>query len=187
MGQAADQIIDRLIHGLAHGIVERRIECRARHVVRRRQTVEQGMDALDIEDALSDQARPADLFDHRNHRRVGVGHRVVRRKRPYLTPTEDALREDRDEHRFSEQRARSARVVGSRRPLALQPRLQICDANLDAFNAHINRARSRASRVGAAWLRPRHCCRPRAPGRDGRTVRLESPPMLRCRAIENRS
>ena len=107
--QAADQIVDRLIRRLAHRVVERGIERGARHVVRRRHAVEQRMNALDVEDALSDQARPADVLDHRDHGRVGVGHRMMRRERPDLAVADDALGEDLDQHRLAEQRARARR------------------------------------------------------------------------------
>ena len=185
--QPADQIVDRLTYRLAHRVVERGVQRGAGHVVRRRQAVEQGMDGLDIEDSLSDQARPPDLPDHRDHGRVGVRHRVMWRERPDLTSTDDAFGKDRDEDGLAEERAGRPGVVRSGRSLALQPGLQIGDANLDAFDAHVTRARSRAFRVFAAWPRPRHRQGPTAPGRDDRAARPGSHPRRQCRATENRS
>ncbi len=183
----ADQVIDGLINRLADRIVERSVQRGASHVVRGCQIIEQSMNGLDIEDSLPNQARSPDLPDHRDHGRIGVRHRVVWRERPDLTSTDDAFGKDRDQDRLAEQRAGRAGIVRSRRSLALQAGLQIGDANLDAFDAHVSRVRSRAFRVFAAWRRPRRRRGSTAPGRDERAAQPGSRPRRRYHAIENRS
>ena len=185
--QPADQIVDRLIYRLAHRVVERGVQRGAGHVVRGRQVVEQSMNGLDIEDSLSNQARPPDLPDHRDHGGVGVRHRVMWRERPDLTSADDAFGKDRDEDGLAEERTRGPGIIRSGRSLALQPGLQIGDPNFDAFDAHVTRARSRAFRVFAAWRHPRRRRGSTAPGRDDRAAQPGSHPRRQCRATENRS
>ena len=185
--QPADQIIDGLTDRLAHRVVECGVQRGAGHVIRGCQAVEQGVNGLDIEDSSSNQARPPDLPDHRDHGGVGVRHRVMWRERPDLTPSNDAFGKDRDEDGLAEECAWRSGVVRSGRSLALQPGLQIGDANLDAFDAHVTRAQSRAFRVSAAWRRPRHHRGSTAPGRDDRGAQPGSLPTPQCHATENRS
>jgi hypothetical protein len=185
--QTADQIIDRLTDRLAHRVVERGVQRGAGHVVRGGQAVEQSMNALDVEDPLSDQTRPPDLPDQRDHGGVGVGHRVMWRERPDLTSADDAFGKERDEDGLAEERTGRASIVGSGRSLALQPGLQVGDPNFDAFDAHVTRARGRAFRALAASQRPRRRRGSSAPGRGDRAAQPGNLPRRQCPAPENRS
>ena len=122
--QSADQVVNRLVRRLADRVVERGIDRGACHVVRRRHAIEQRVDSLDVENALADQARAADVLDHRDHGRVGVGHRMVWRQWPDLAVADDALGKNLDQDRLAEQRARRAGVVRVCRTPPLQAGLR---------------------------------------------------------------
>src|SRR5215472_14560617 len=185
--QSADQIVDRLIYRPAHRVIERRIERGAGHVICRRQIVEQSVNALDIENPLSNEARPADLLDHRDHRGIRVRRRMVWRERPDLASTDYAFSKDGDENRLAKKRAGRPGIVRSGGALALQAGLQIGDANLNAFDAHVSRVRSRAFRVFVAWQRLHRLRESTGPDRDGPAAQPGNRPRRQCRATENRS
>src|SRR5262249_45938969 len=152
--QPADQIVDRLIYRPAHRVIERRIERGAGHVICGRQIVEQSVNALDIENPLSNEARPADLLDHRDHRGIRVRHRMVWRERPDLASTDYTFSKDGDENRLAKKRAGRPGIVRSGGALALQAGLQIGEAKLNSFDEHVSLVRSKAFLVFVYVERP---------------------------------
>ena len=101
----------------------------------RKRLVKHGERGFDVEQVLSNQARPIDVDDRPHHAMDGVRHEMARADRANLPVTDDTIRVNLHQDGFAKQCARRTGIVGAARCLALNPDCQVGHEHFNSVNS----------------------------------------------------